>query len=1117
MATPSVSCPSRFASTRVLRQAALAIGPDAYFLAIFPIALILCSGCGGGATPSSAQVTVSPLDFSVQLSSNSLVLSQGTTTSSVSISVIPQNGFSGTVQVTLSGLPTGLTSNPASPFSLAAGANTSLIFGASVNASTGTFTVTATASSGSLSHSATLALTINPGISSTLPRTTYARTDAQPAFDNPPGEPSHRHIAYDPANKHIFVANRAMNRVEVFSSTDQTRVAQISVSSASSADLSADGTNVWIGTTTEEAVAIATASLQVRSRYPIPPLSPAAGPAFARPEELLATSSGKLMMRLRQSAAAQSVLALWDPVAKSITNLTSAAPPLFQNGLGVMTRTGDRSRLLVAANDSSGALAVFDANGNILVPPRIIGSGIIPAVAANADGSRFAVALVSSAAAQISLLDGALNQVAAPIPFAAVGLTFSRDAQFLYASQGSNGTPAIIVFDGATLAPLGQVPDPVIQGPHSQIEEADETQLLLGLSNRGLAFIDASQPATLPATSPSFSSAPVVQPSEGPVSGGTITLLAGQNFERTAQVRFGSQLSGNVNVPGTAQIQAVTPASVVNGAVNVAAYFPSGWLAVAPDAFSYGPQVLEVLPNAGKMSGGDIVQIYGYGFGTDASKIAVTIGGATATVQTQNTASIASSLGLDATYPFPLERVTVQVPPGTPGRADVFVSSPAGSTTASRSFQYLQSEQVFAKPALYKFVVYDQKRQWLYLSSTDHVDVFDLASSQFHSSGLVPPGGPPPNAGLRGLSLTPDSSQLVVADFGAQNIYLLNPDTGSGTIVPVGGVAGFTNSGPARVAATNVQTVFVAKTGEAGSSAACSACLAQVNLAASPPTVQPAPQPEVASLTGAPLIESNASGDHVFLAYAASGGPLALWAAASPNQFTTSVATQSAIDLATAPDGTAFLTRTTATEIHDAALSLTGTPGSAELEQIAGCVLVPGAVMHASGALLYQPFLTGPPPAAPPATNIQGGIDIVDAHSGRLRLRLFLPEPLAMLSTDIDALHGSFLAVDENGQRIFALTTSGLTIIQLESVPLGIGAIAPATAFAAGGATLTIRGSGFQSGATATIGGKTAAVIFKNMDTLTVTTPAVSAGPQQVIITNPDGQSITLDAAFTAD
>jgi hypothetical protein len=42
-------------------------------------------------------------------------------------------------------------------------------------------------------------------------------------------------------------------------------------------------------------------------------------------------------------------------------------------------------------------------------------------------------------------------------------------------------------------------------------------------------------------------------------------------------------------------------------------------------------------------------------------------------------------------------------------------------------------------------------------------------------------------------------------------------------------------------------------------------------------------------------------------------------------------------------------------------------------------------------------------------------------------------------------------------------------------VPLAIGTISPASAPAAGGTTITIRGSNFQTGTTATIAGKNAA------------------------------------------
>lgn len=64
-----------------------------------------------------------------------------------------------------------------------------------------------------------------------------------------------------------------------------------------------------------------------------------------------------------------------------------------------------------------------------------------------------------------------------------------------------------------------------------------------------------------------------------------------------------------------------------------------------------------------------------------------------------------------------------------------------------------------------------------------------------------------------------------------------------------------------------------------------------------------------------------------------------------------------------------------------------------------------------------------------------------------------------MLSTDIDGLHGNFLTTDENGERLFAITTSGLTIVQLSGVPLGIGTFTPATGSVAGGTGATLRGA----------------------------------------------------------
>ena len=1089
-----------------------------------PIAVLLlvtseCVSCGAGSSSVTPPPPPPAPDFSISLSTTSVSIAQGATSSTVNLSVNPVNGFTSSVQVTLGALPAGVTSNPASPFAVTAGATAPIIFGAASNAATGNFTVSAQGSSGGLTHSTNLTLTVLSAVAPPLSRTTYARTDSTLAADDPFGEPHHRHMAYDPANKHLFIANRAMNRVEVFSTSDQTRTAPISVPGASSADISSDGAAVWIGTSLQQIVAIDVATLHLKARYSLNGLTPLPGTIFNRPVEVLSLANGKCMVRLRQPVSSEALLALWDPVSNALTDLTSTAPVVFQQGVGVLARSGDHSKILAAASDASGELAVFNATGNLVAGPQTLGTGPIAKVAANQDGSRFAVVFGANGGTQILFLDGTLKQIGFYTPANIHGMTFSRDGKFLYVSESSSGASYVSVLDSHTGQPIGRVSDTLIQGVSSEIEDSDDSQLLFGLSNRGVSFIDAATPATLSSQAPTLVAAPSLQPSEGSNTGGTSVVLTGQDFASSAQLKFGTQLATNVAISGSAQIQATSPSSTAIGAVNVAAFFNNGWVALAPDAFSYGPQILQILPNAGANGGGDSVQTYGYGFGIDAAKIIVKIGGANATVQkVESAGSIVSSLGLDATYPFSLQRITVQTPPGSSGKADVGITVPAGSTTSAKSFQYLQSVQSYSRPGFYRFLLYDQQRQYIYLTNVDRVDLFDLRLNAVVFQFQIP-GGAPPNAGLRGLALTPDGSQLVVADFGAQNIYLIDPVKATGTIVPVGGVPGFTNSGPARVAATSTQTVFVGLSGENGSSGACSTCLAQLDLSVNPPTIQPAPQQEVTSITGAPLVQGNAAGDHVFVSFgAAPGGPLAVWDASTPNQFAISAAKVSASDLGAAGDGTTFaLQANGATEIRSSDLSLTAVPTSAELTQIPGRTFVPGLTLHPSGALIYQPFLTG----APGSAGVKGGVDILDAHSGVLRMRIFLPQ---QFMTDVDGLHGSFLATDENGQRLFAITSSdgttqhaALTVVQLASVPLGIGTISPATAPASGGTTLTIRGSGFHSATTVFINGKAASVTFKDVNTLSAVTPSLTSGPQRITVTNPDGETVSLDAALTAN
>ena len=96
-------------------------------------------------------------DFTLSASPNSLTITQGSMGTST-ISVNPVNGFSGTVNLSISGLPSGVTAsfNPTSATSAS-----TLTLTAGSAAATGTFTLTVTGASGTLTRTTTLTLTVS--------------------------------------------------------------------------------------------------------------------------------------------------------------------------------------------------------------------------------------------------------------------------------------------------------------------------------------------------------------------------------------------------------------------------------------------------------------------------------------------------------------------------------------------------------------------------------------------------------------------------------------------------------------------------------------------------------------------------------------------------------------------------------------------------------------------------------------------------------------------------------------------------------------------------------------------------------------------------------------------
>jgi len=148
------------ASTLTLAVAATAM-PGAYALTV--------TGTSGSLThsvPLSLTIPAPVPDFSLSASPTSLNLAQGQSgTSTVTVGSL--NGFSGSVSLTASGLPSGLTAG-FSPVSVSGSGSSTLTLTAGNGVATGTYPVSLTGTAGSLSHTVTVSVTVRAA-GSTVP------------------------------------------------------------------------------------------------------------------------------------------------------------------------------------------------------------------------------------------------------------------------------------------------------------------------------------------------------------------------------------------------------------------------------------------------------------------------------------------------------------------------------------------------------------------------------------------------------------------------------------------------------------------------------------------------------------------------------------------------------------------------------------------------------------------------------------------------------------------------------------------------------------------------------------------------------------------------------------
>jgi hypothetical protein len=128
--------------------------------AVLGTVTVTITGASGNLSRITAvALTVSPPpNFALSASPNSLSLARGAAVTST-ITVTSQNGFAGSVRLSASGLPRGVTAafNP-----ISTPGTSTLTLSANSTASTGTFSVRIRGTSGTLTHTITISLTVHP-------------------------------------------------------------------------------------------------------------------------------------------------------------------------------------------------------------------------------------------------------------------------------------------------------------------------------------------------------------------------------------------------------------------------------------------------------------------------------------------------------------------------------------------------------------------------------------------------------------------------------------------------------------------------------------------------------------------------------------------------------------------------------------------------------------------------------------------------------------------------------------------------------------------------------------------------------------------------------------------
>jgi hypothetical protein len=102
--------------------------------------------------------------------------------------------------------------------------------------------------------------------------------------------------------------------------------------------------------------------------------------------------------------------------------------------------------------------------------------------------------------------------------------------------------------------------------------------------------------------------------------------------------------------------------------------------------------------------------------------------------------------------------------------------------------------------------------------------------------------------------------------------------------------------------------------------------------------------------------------------------------------------------------------------------------------------------------------------------------------------------------------------LDPDNGLLYLITDQGIASLDIHSLPIGIGSVAPAVGGA--GTLITIRGTGFDANTTVLIDDQTVNATLRDAESIEFVAPVHAEGTVQVKVKAADGTQDSFDAAF---